>query len=164
MRIIRAKTTSPAFQETAYTIPEVMVAVLVVAIMMICLYGGFSSSFTMTKIARENLRATQILMQRMETIRLYTWTQLLNTNYVQPKFSEVYDPLSVPNASGVKYVGTMAVAVPTTLPTGYTANVRQVTVTVFWTNSFSRSNTIVHSRQMQTYCAQNGMQNYILGK
>ena len=82
MRIIRAKTTSPAFQETAYTIPEVMVAVLVVAIMMICLYGGFSSSFTMTKIAREDLRATQILMQRMETIRLYTWTQLLNTNYV----------------------------------------------------------------------------------
>ena len=74
--IRRRKIIAPA----AYSLVEVIVAVLVLALMLISLYGGFSSGFAVVKLARENLRATQIMMQKMETIRLLKWSQFLDTN------------------------------------------------------------------------------------
>src|SRR4029077_10617022 len=45
-------------QQSAYTIAEVVVAVLVLTTMMIAIYGGFSYGFTVMQTAREGLRAT----------------------------------------------------------------------------------------------------------
>ncbi|HVU99900.1 MAG TPA: prepilin-type N-terminal cleavage/methylation domain-containing protein, partial [Verrucomicrobiae bacterium] len=53
-----------------FTLVEVMVSVLVVAVMTFSLYAAFSYGFTVVQMTREDLRATQILMQRMEGIRL----------------------------------------------------------------------------------------------
>src|SRR6266446_9352543 len=101
--IRRSKLVAPA----AYTLVEVIVAVLVLSLMLVSLYGGFSSGFAVVKLARENLRATQIMMQKMETIRLLKWSQLLDTNnFLQPAFQDYYDPSGTnANAFGVIYRG-----------------------------------------------------------
>jgi hypothetical protein len=141
----------------AYTLAEVMVAVGVFVVMVLALYMGFAASFSVIQSARENLRATQILMQRMETVRLYTWNQLTNSTYVKPTFTDSYSPL------GVTFHGSVAVTSPTHLgsPT-YVNNMKLVTVTVIWTNAVGGAG-VEHRREMVTQVAQFGLQNYIFG-
>jgi hypothetical protein len=144
----------------AYTVVEVMMGVGILGIMIVSLYTGFSSGFTVVQLSRDNLRATQILLQRMETLRLYNWNQILNTNsYLKPVFREHYDPLS---NGGTEYVGTVSTNLPDITGAAYTTNMRMVTVTVYWTNYSQKPspNVVVRQRQMQTYVARSGMQSY----
>jgi len=59
---------------SAFTLVEVMVAVWLGAIMFVGLYLGFSQGFAVIQLTRENLRATQILQEKAETIRLLIGT------------------------------------------------------------------------------------------
>lgn len=149
--------------EAAHSLPEAIIAVLVIGVMLISLYAGFSSGFSIVQSSREELRATQILQQRLETVRLYRWSQLLDTNnYLAPTFVEYLAPSGqTDTAGGVVYAGTIALRPPLDLPAAYRDHLREVTVKVYWTNQ-SGSTEIVRSRQMQTYVARHGMQNYLL--
>ena len=149
----------------AYGLPEVVIALVIIATLLVALYAGFSAGFAVMKSARENLRATQILVQRAEVIRLYSWSQIQNTNlYLKPNFVEYYDPLGVTSGKyGVLYVGTMRTNGVAIAGANYTNNMRGVTISVFWTNRIGKTN-ITFSRQLQTYVARYGAQNYIYGK
>src|SRR6266404_9874765 len=59
--------------QSGHTLVEVMVAISLLGFMVVSLYAGFSSGFAVLRVARENLRATQILEERMEVIRLIKW-------------------------------------------------------------------------------------------
>lgn len=140
----------------AYTLAEVMVAVGIGVALFVTLYLGFAASFAVIQNARENLRATQILMQRMETLRLYTWDQLNDANYVRPVFTEHFAPL------GVTYHGRVEVRTPTQLGTpSYLNHLRTVQVSITWTNA-GRSPTVC-TREMTTQVARFGLQNYVFG-
>jgi type II secretory pathway pseudopilin PulG len=154
----------------AYTFTEVMVAVGVVGLMLVSLYLGIATSFATIQRARENLRATQILVQRVETVRLYTWDQLRNVGankYLQTSFTEYYDPYGASGGGGgVLYHGTVQV---TTNPpylknsgVSYSPNVAVVSVNLLWTNGLG-SAALPHARQFQTLVARNGMQKYVYG-
>jgi len=146
----------------AYSLTEVIVAVFVLSTIAIAFYGGLSSGFSATQSSREDLRATQIMMQKMEGLRLCTWSQL--TNYT---FQEVYDPFATNNLRGTLYSGVVSVGPATNVPAniGYRTNLATVTVTVFWTNyNPSAHSTLVQTRQMQTHIARYGLQTYIWGK
>ena len=139
-----------------------MVAALSLGIMTLALCGCLWSGFSLIQASRENLRATQIMMQRTEAIRLFNWAQLQDTNYLKPTFTECYDPQSA-GSQGTTYSGFVNATVPTNVPTAYTNNVRLVTISLFWTNTYGRSY-VTRSRQWQTAVARYGMQNYIWGK
>src|SRR6266699_5886632 len=86
---------------SSFTLAEVMVAVLVMSIVVVSLYTGVSSGFALVKLAREDLRATQIMLQRVETLRLYTWSQFTDPTYFSTNNSETYyDPTGQDNGSG----------------------------------------------------------------
>ena len=144
--------------ECAYTLPEVIVAVLVLATIATAFYGGLSSGFLVTQGSREDLRATQILMQKLEAIRLCTWSELTNCT-----FKESYDPLGSTN-QGVTFSGTISTNAAAGIPdsVSYKSNMRLVTVSLFWTN-YNGSRPIVHSRQMETQVARYGLQQYLWG-
>src|SRR5258706_2622798 len=90
MKLLKTETSA---SHCAYTIVEVMVSIFVIAIMMISLYGGFSAGFSVVKVSRENLRATPIMVQKMETIRLLNWSEIFNPKtYVQSPFTDDYHP------------------------------------------------------------------------
>jgi hypothetical protein len=155
---------------SAYTFVEVMVAVAVVALMVVTLYLGISTSFSVIQRARENLRATQILVQRVETLRLYTWNQLRNvgaTPSFQTRFTDIYDPLAGTSGGGVTYYGNIQVTVPppvSVLPASisYRGDVALVSVNLQWTNR-AGNRVFPHDRQFQTLVAKSGMQKYVYG-
>jgi Tfp pilus assembly protein PilV len=147
---------------SAYTVVEVLVATLLLGTMVVSLYGGFSSGFAVMQMAREDLRATQILMQKMEAVRLCTWSQFTNAPIV---FSERYDPFEVSSGSaGAVYSGAVTVGPAQGIPNtaAYRDNLRLVTATVYWTN-FSSGKRIVRSREMKTLVARYGLQPYLWG-
>ncbi|NOS69233.1 MAG: hypothetical protein HOP33_04810 [Verrucomicrobia bacterium] len=150
----------------AHTLPEAIIAVALVGMMLVSLYAGFSSGFAIVRSTRENLRATQILVQRMEAIRLYTWSELLYTNnFNNTTFVESYDPLGAlsGNDGGTVYSGTIQLDVPSDLPAAYRDNMRLVTISVYWTNNLG-GEPLTHSRRMQSSVARYGMQSYVYGK
>ena len=152
--------------ESAFSLLEVLIAAVVISIIYAALFTGINSTFALLQTTRENLRATQIIVSRMEGLRLCAWSssQLFSTNVVPARFSDTFYPLglnSTTNNSTV-YFGTMTITPgPTVSPAAsYGTNLALVTVTVTWTNGGSGKPT-AHTRSMSTYVAKYGMQNYI---
>jgi hypothetical protein len=142
---------------SAFTLMEVVVAVLVLTTISTAFYLGLSTCFSVIKTSREDIRATQIMMQKLEAVRLCTWSQLTNFSFKEP-----YDPMgSTNNSTGVYFYGTVtkgAVALPSA---SYSNNMCVVTVDLNWTNNSGAPHPF--SRQMQTYYARYGLQSYIWG-
>jgi len=141
-----------------HTLMEVVMAVALLAIMMISLYGGISSGFAVVELARENLRGTQIMLERMEGIRLYNWNQLVYSNMIPATFTSYYYPLATNGeAKGLAYAGKMVVTNAALSPAStYSTDMRLITVTLNWTNGNIR-----RTRSMSTYVSKNGVQNYV---
>jgi prepilin-type N-terminal cleavage/methylation domain-containing protein len=145
--------------QRAFTIAEVLVAVCILGIAAISLYGGFATGFMLVDSTRQELRATQILTQKAEALRLCSWSSLTNFPVT---FSESYDPTS-PNA-GILYVGTVTTDAATVIPNSaaYRSNMCTATINLYWTN-YSGTRKIVHNRTSQTLIARYGIQNYVWG-
>ena len=139
---------------------EILVAVAVLGIMIVTLLASLSYGLGVIQTSREDQRATQILTQKIEAIRLCTWNQLSN---LPSSFTETYKPSATNSASGAIYGGTISFSTPASLPAAYQNQMRLATVSVCWTNYRSGGDRIVHTRQMQTQSALNGMQNYLWG-
>src|SRR5580765_4892633 len=131
---------NPRLRKLAYTLVEVVVCVALIVICFVSLYGGMSTGFALTQGSRENLRATQIMLEYMEGIRLYNWDQLTQSNWIPSTFIRYYYPLAHTHAGesqGLPYYGTVTVVTnPVLNPTAvYSVNMASVTVTVNWTNA-----------------------------
>jgi len=170
MVIIPAFPANARRAQLAFSLIEVCISVAVLALMLVSLYGGMSSSFGTIRLARENLRATQIMLERVEGLRLYNWNQLVYSNMVPMWFTNYYYPLAAQGESrGCMYVGKMEiVAAGLTPPASYSTNMRSINITVYWTNYFFatdlknrelRKN--IRTRTMRTYTARDGIQNYV---
>jgi type II secretory pathway pseudopilin PulG len=142
----------------AFTLIDVVVGMGVLGIVMISLFASFTFGFSVVKTSQEELQATQVLQEKMETIRLYNWDQLTNpTNAIfignQRQFAK---PLEIGGSNF--FAGEVIV---TNAPLGgnpaYAADMRQVIVTVTWTN-----NHIKRSRSVSTFVSRDGLQNYLL--
>lgn len=150
--------------ESAFTLAEIFVALAVLATMVVTLFVGFSSGLALVQVARENLRGTQILVQRSEDLRLFTWTQVTNTGFLKPTFTDYfYPPGTNTGSSGATYSGFVAVSnAPSNIPADYANYMKLVTVTIYWTNyPHLLTNQIVRTRQLQTLVARYGMQPYV---
>ena len=146
---------------TAYTLAEVLMAVVILTVVSTAFYSGLSSGFSVIQTSREDVRATQILTQKLEALRLCRWDQL--TNLSNFSFCENYDPLST-NASGTVFYGTVVTNAATAISdsSSYKPNMRLVRITLCWTN-YNGSTAISHQREMDSYVALYGLQNYIWG-
>ena len=153
----------------AFTLLEVLVAVVVAAIIFTGVISAVNTGNIIIQGTRENLRATQIMESRMEGLRLIAWgtatNQLFNPLCVPTNFVEKFYPLGlsgVTNNQGVVYYGTMTLQtnISLTPPSSYSTQMCLVTVTVKWTNShYGIFN--AHTRTMSTFVAQYGLQNYV---
>lgn len=158
MRISRAVFPEVHRRTQAFTTAEIVVALAIMVVMFVSLYAGMSSGFAVTQVARENLRATQIMLERMEGIRLFNYSQLTNVDLNPLSFTNYYYPLAGPGESkGIPYVGTVTVTDAALNPAAtYSGNLRRITIRVEW-----KSGGVTRSRSMVTYSGRDGMQNYI---
>ncbi len=147
----------------AYTLAEAIVAVLIFTTVTVSFYGGLSYGFSVIQQAREDLRATQILMQKVENLRLCRWSELASCPI---NFVERYDPIgALTNSGGAYYFGTVTTnAPPADIPptAAYRKDLCLATVTLYWTNFFG-GKPVVHSRTNRTLVARYGLQNYVWG-
>lgn len=133
---------------------EIMVAVAIAGIMFVSLYAGFSTGFAVVQLARENLRAVQILQEKMETIRLYTWEQINTAGFIPANFTDVFYS-STQSASGLVYTGRVSVASAPITET-YSNDLKLITVEVNWASA-----KVSRKREMSTLVSRYGLQNYI---
>ena len=141
------------------TLMEVVMATGIIAITGAGVISSINYGICIMRIARENQRATQVMLEKLEAIRLYNWTEVTNTGFIPSSFTASYDPTSSSGYQGTVYYGTMAVSVPSFIGTtpSYSASIRQFTVSLQWTNAGG----LRHARTLSTYVAQNGIQNYV---
>ena len=76
----------------AFSLVEVTVGLGIVGTCVAALFSGFTTGFFTMKMSRENLRATQILLQKSEAIRLQSWDQITNPTNIPTTFTALYDP------------------------------------------------------------------------
>jgi prepilin-type N-terminal cleavage/methylation domain-containing protein len=143
-------------EEHGFTLVEVMVASALIGIMFLAFMAGFSTSFQGVQLDRENSRATQILLEKTELLRLYDWDQITGSDpsiYIPTNFIASFYPDT--NNGGFSYSGTVVIAnVP--IAENYSNDMRQVILTVTWT-----SGRTTRSRTMSTFVSKYGLQNYI---
>lgn len=135
-----------------------MVAVGVLGVSFVALYAGLAHGFAVTRTSREDLRATQVMLEVVEGIRLYNWEQATATSMIPTNFVREYQPpIGDREGGGVIYRGTIHVAQVNIIPTpAYASNLRQVNVEVRW-----ESGNIERVRRMSTLISMNGLQNYV---
>jgi prepilin-type N-terminal cleavage/methylation domain-containing protein len=147
--------------QTGFTLAEVLVALCIIGVATVSLYAGFSTGFMLVDSAREDLRATQILTQKAEAIRLCSWSSLTNCPI---SFTERYDPRSSGSRAGTIFAGTVRTNVASPIPdtVAYKSNMCLAIITVSWTNTYGQQQ-VVHTRTLKTLIARYGMQNYVWG-
>jgi len=144
----------------AFTLIETVVATLLAAVMLPTLYAGLAAGFSMVQITRENLRATQIIMQRMEAVRLASYKTILDPTAYPTNATEYYSPSGQTNGgAGAAYTVTYNWTTGlSSMDPSYRSNVALVTVTATW-----NSGKVQRSRSMQSYVARYGIQKYVAG-
>jgi type II secretory pathway pseudopilin PulG len=141
--------------QAATTLVDVIMAVAMVAVMAGGVIGALTYGFFTMQMVRENQRATQIILERVEAIRLYNWSQVTNNGFIPPTFTDVYDPQAGTNSQGVIYSGTVTKSsVPFT--NSYSPYMIQLTIGLTW-----NTRSITRTRSLTTYIARDGVQNYV---
>jgi len=143
----------------AFTLVEGLVAISMVGVGFLALYSGLTYGFSRIQLAREDFRATQILVEKMETIRLYNWAQINDRNYVPNTFTASYYPPGAQSgnsqSSGVVYTGKLEIK-DSQLDSNYRDAVREVVLTLTW-----KSGKLKRSRSLSTYVAEFGLHNHV---
>ena len=136
-----------------FTIVEVLVAVSIVSICVVSLFAGISSGVALIGWTREDMRATQILLEQMETVRLYSWQQVTNGTVLPASFTVKQYPGT--SSEGITYTGSTIVE-DAALATTYSELTRKVVATVTWTVG-----DMTKERTMSTLVARDGLHNYL---
>jgi hypothetical protein len=139
---------------SAFTLMEVMMAALVVGVVFFTVYAGFTFGFAVVEVNRENVRATQILQEKMEMVRLYSWDQVTNS-WIPASFTDYFDPTGGATNGGMTYTGVVTVA-SAPITESYASDIRMITVQLNWTSGGATRN-----RSMTTFVSHYGLQNYI---
>ena len=140
--------------EHAFTLVEVMVSLVVLVVVFAGFYLCLSEGFATARVARESLRASEVLQQQMETIRLYTWTQINSNGFIPATFTVPLDASSTSSTNRPVYTGNITIA-NAPMTESYSNDHKLVTVTLTWGSGGTQ-----RQRQMSTLVSQFGLHNY----
>jgi len=140
--------------QAAFSIVEVVVGAFLFSVVSASLFTGISAGFSVIQIARENLRATQILQEKTETIRLFTWDQI-NSAANPYSFTAKFYPLANSQNQGIAYAGTRLIS-SAPISGSYSNDLKLVTFQLTWT-----SGRVQRQREMKTLVSQYGLHNYV---
>jgi type II secretory pathway pseudopilin PulG len=164
-RHVRALSTTPwrggrAARRRAFTLMETVIAILVVGMIAVTLITGMNLVVRTVQLAQEELQATQVLVERLDTIRLYSWDKINTAGYIPTTFQLAIYPgangdVSVGTNSSPVFHGAVTIA-NSSFSESYAGDVRLVTVSLNWTNGG-----LSRTRSMSTYVARYGLQNFV---
>jgi len=134
------------------TLVEVVMATVIIAVTGAAVISSINYGLLVIRIARENQRATQVMLERLESIRLYSWDQVNSNGFIPAAFTVGIDP-SVANSLPY-YTGTVTI-VQAPIAESYQTNLLQITVEVNWV-SCQR----LQTRTMSSFFSKYGLQTY----
>ena len=147
-------------KHAGFALTEALVGMGITGLMFVALYAGMTSGIFTMQMTRENIRATQILVEKLDAIRLYPWAQITTPGFVPATFQAPFYSTSATNAfgfspQGIIYNGTVSISQSGVAET-YAGDMRLVTVSVSWTTSG-----VQRQRSMSTFVTKNGLHRYI---
>jgi uncharacterized protein (TIGR02598 family) len=150
---LRSAMTKQRCPSRAFTLVEVVVAMAIIGLVIVAFCAALSQGFSTLRMEYEARRATQILLQKSETIRLCSWDQVNSNGFIPSSFTVAYDPQSA--NSGVTYTGTITIA-NAPLGTAYSNELKEVTVRLNWTTG-----QLPRQRELKTFVTRYGLQTYV---
>jgi type II secretory pathway pseudopilin PulG len=144
----------------AFTLMETLVAILVVGMLVMALVSGMTVAVHTVQFAREEQMATQIMAEKLDTIRLYSWDKIITLGYVPASFQAPIYPGAegavVVDTNPSSYFNGKVTIANSGMSESYRDDVRLVTITMSWqTAGVSRI------RSMSTYVARYGLQTFV---
>lgn len=144
-----------------FSLVEASVGLALLAMVCLALYTGLSSTSLSVRLSRENLRATQIMAEKLDTIRLYGWDQLTGGTYVPRTFTAQFYPRNQLPTDLQKSHGDLAYQGEIHIdaaPVGevYGKDLRLVTVELKW-----QTGSVERTRKMSTLVSRYGLHKYI---
>ena len=142
----------------AFTLVDILVAMGLIGITLVGMLSGLGLVTSSVQWGREQARATQLMEEKLDTLRLYSWDQLNTPGFINTNFVATYSTLSngtSNGAGGLTYTGNLIINAPP-LTESYSNVLKQVTVALQWTSGGR-----LHQTQMSTFVAQYGMQGFI---
>jgi hypothetical protein len=141
-----------SLRQRGFALIEILIAGCILGFSVVSLYSAYSFGFALIRLSQENVRADQILVQKMETLRAYPWSQTAPGSGIVPTtFTESFAPGAT--SCGAVYNGTIDIT-PAPVAESYSSTLRQVTVNLNWI-----SGGVTRSRSITTFVALNGIQN-----
>lgn len=150
----------------AFSLVEVLVGMIIMGITFAALYGGMAYGITSLQMSRESLRATQLMSEKLDTIRLYAWDKVVIPGYVTNSFKATFVPADPAltaqgfTSGGVTYYGTVSISTNSSALSAFSDTYRkhlcEVRVSLAWTNGAK-----AHSARMTTLVAKEGLQTYV---
>lgn len=152
MKVSSAKSIKRANGRSAFTLVEVLTAIGIVGIVSVSLYAGLAMSFNTVENSRLELRATHILTEKLEALRLFNWEQVNTSGFIPQKFTEKHEPSK---KYSVVYDGQVFV---TNAPVSgaYAGTMRKAVAEITWVTPQGK-----RQKRMETLISQYGIQNYL---
>lgn len=147
-------------RQRALFLLEATMGMALLGLLFMALYSGLATTTFFVKVSRENLRATQLMAEKLDTIRLYGWKKVVeDPAYVtQPFYPPLYsDDPSTPgnNATTRVYTGQVLVE-PAPFTETYADDLRVVTVKLAWVTG-----KMARTRSMSTLVSKYGVYKYV---
>jgi len=136
-------------RRSAFTLVEVLFAMAIIGIVIVTMYAAIANSASWVRICQENETVTQILSEKLDTIRLYNWDQINSNGFLLTNFTVAIDPNQTNSAS--YYTGRVTI-VQAPIVEPYRTNLYQVTVDVRWVSGSRPQN-----RSMSSFITQYGL-------
>ena len=142
-----------AHRSAAFTLVEVMFASAIIGILVVALYAAIATATSWMRECQENEVATQIMSEKLDTLRLYNWDQITKSNgFLLTNFTVGIDPLT---NSTEYYTGNLAWSqAPISEP--YASSLLLVTVKLTW-----KSGGRLQTRSNSTFVTTYGIQEYV---
>jgi len=144
-----------------FSLVEAVVGMALLGLVCMALFSGLCNSTFSVHLTRENLRATQIMAEKLDTIRLYSWKQLTNDAFARQIEKPFTAPLQAPDSSsppptnsavfnGAVYIESAPITEV------YGKDMRLVTVELKW-----KTGHLERTRSMSTLVSRYGTYKYI---
>ena len=150
-RDIECNRTSRLRRQSAFTTIEVLVASVLLALVASSLYSGITFGVGLIQTTRERLRGSQVLQEKLETLRLYNWSQINDHSFMPRAFTASLNP----TGGAPFYQGSIAITAPSFTNEAYKSDMAQVNMKLSW-KSLGVTNTL----NLQTLVSRHGIQNY----
>ena len=137
-------------QRGAFTLLESLFAIVLIGGAAVAMYSAITWCFFSMRLAREDLKATQIMVEKMEVVRLCTWDQVLS-NAIPSNFSVPYSGSVTGGLGAPIYNGAITLKKPG-MGWNYEDDLRLVTISLNWTNGGR-----VLRRETSTYISRYGV-------